>query len=114
MKKKWVKYSQIMYILSRLEYGSLFCSGSNAGVVDRLQKLVKRCLRLCLKLLFDSNVAEMHLQARLLPLKIRRNISLLKIMFEESKKDECIVKSTRHGTRSYNAPRLLCPVPKTE
>lgn len=72
------------FILSRFEYGGIFCIGSNAGMIDRLQKLVNRCLRFCIKLPFDYNVAEIHIIAKLLPLKIRRNISLLKIMFEES------------------------------
>lgn len=56
----------------------------------------------------------MHLKARLLPLKTQRNISLFNIMFEESKKDECIVRNAQYGTRSLNAPQLLCPVSRTE
>lgn len=35
------------FVLSKLEYGSVFCIGSNAVIVNRLQKLVNRCLSIC-------------------------------------------------------------------
>lgn len=70
------------FILSRLEYGSIFGIESNASTVRKLQKLVNKCLRICFKLPRDSNVFDMHTHAKLLPLCVRRNIQLMKLMFK--------------------------------
>lgn len=69
------------HILSKLEYGSALCIGANNSYLDRLQKLVNQSLRFCLHGARDANVVGMHLDAKVLPLKIRRNIALMKLMF---------------------------------
>lgn len=48
------------HILSRLEYGSLFCIGSSMGLLKKLQVLLNRTLRICLKLPRTLNVFAMH------------------------------------------------------
>lgn len=37
------------HILSRLEYGSQHCIGTNSNHLDKLQKLVNQSLRICMK-----------------------------------------------------------------
>lgn len=102
------------YILSRVEYGSLFCIGVNASCLDKLQKLINRGLRICLKLPYTSNVAEMHVRAKLLPLKLRRCISLMKLMHTISRDPENIVAKRDRFTRSELGITLKCPFPYTE
>lgn len=69
------------HILSRVEYGSELCVGANNIYLERLQKLINKSLRICLLRLRDSNVYDIHVGAKVLPLKIRRNIALMKLMF---------------------------------
>lgn len=94
------------FILSRHEYGALFCVEANASVLNKLQKLVNRCLRTCFKLSGDANVYQLHIQAKLLPLKIRRNIHVMKIMFKQSKNSENVAIRSRSGMRSNKCPVL--------
>lgn len=89
------------YVLSRLEYGSVFCTGSYANPTDELQKLVNKALIKCLKLLYNSNVYDMHDRARLLPLSIRRNATLLKVMFQYSTEEHGDLLSLK-GSHNYD------------
>lgn len=68
------------YILSRLEYGSLLCTGANRSYLDKLQKLMNLSLRYCVRKNYDSNVYDMHIEAKVLPLSVRGNIALMKLM----------------------------------
>lgn len=58
----------------------------------------------------------MHLKAKLLPLKIRRNVALLKIMFGRfiSLEDTVIPEKTIKRTRGSVLARLDIPFPRTE
>lgn len=102
------------FILSRLEYGSIFCVMSNASVINKLQKLVNRCLRTCFKLPGDSNVFQLHTSAKLLPLSVRRNIQLMKLMYSESKDVNNMLPRNRIGIRSNRCPIFCYSVPKSE
>lgn len=102
------------HILSRLEYGSLFCTGSNMSKLRRLQVLVNKSLRICLCLPRDSNVFKMHVEARILPLSIRRNITLLKLMYGISVKMNVDKHDTGIITRSKKSATVPCHFPRTE
>lgn len=109
-------YSFLKLILSRLEYGSALCVGANNLYLDRLQKLVNRSLRICLHESRDANVVRMHLNVKILPLKIRRNIALMKLMFGRiiSKKFDIQAETHKVGTRGNKYVKLNIPFPKTE
>lgn len=66
------------HILSRVEYGSVFCIGANKVHLDKLQKLVNRNLCICLRKPRDFSVFQMHISAKFLPLRIRRQMVLIK------------------------------------
>lgn len=104
------------HILSRLEYGSTLCVGANNLYLDRLQKLVNKSLRICFHLPRDANVFKMHSKAKVLPLKIRRNKALLKLMFNRttSIQNDMSLSPIRRQTRSNTVPKLHIPFPRTE
>lgn len=104
------------HILSRLEYGSALCVGANNLHVERLQKLVNKSLRICFYGARDANVVDMHLKARILPLKVRRNIALMKIMYGRilNERNSISVNKSCTRTRGSIYPRLEIPFPKSE
>lgn len=55
--------------------------GANRSYLDKLQRLMNISLRCCLKKSYDTSVFLMHVEAKVLPLDIRRNVSLLKLMY---------------------------------
>lgn len=75
------KTTAVIFILSRLEYGSLLCTSSSKKLVDKLQRLAYRSLRICFCQDKKLNIYEAHIKARLLPLKLRNKIHILNLMF---------------------------------
>lgn len=69
------------YILSRIEYGALFCINARKSVLERLQKLVNKSLRICFKANFTVSSCHLHLNAQILPLRLQRKIATLKLIF---------------------------------
>lgn len=70
------------HILSQLEYGSILAIGANKGYLDKVQKLINRSLRICYKKPIDTRVYELHVMGKILPLRIRRQIGISKLMFQ--------------------------------
>lgn len=103
------------HILSRVEYGSELCIGANKIYLDRLQKLVNKSLRICLLRSRDSNVFDMHVEVKVLPLKIRRNISLMKLMFSRilDERPNFLSSNRRSRTRGDQFQNLIIPFPKS-
>lgn len=89
---------------------------ANNLYLDRLQKLVNKSLRICLRESRDANVVGMHLNAKVLPLKIRRNIALLKLMFSRIISDRNSVSMANPGIRTRGSviAKLDIPFPKSE
>lgn len=105
------------YVLSRLEYGSLLCLGANNSYLDKLQKLMNLCLRNCLSKNYDSNVFQMHTKAKVLPLKIRRNTALLKLMYStlsDPNLQKHSLTQSLYDTRSSRVKNFVLPRPRTE
>lgn len=72
------------YILPRLEYGAVFCVGSNANLLDRFQTLLNRALRICFRANLTHNLHELHVRAKLLPLRIRHKLAIIKLMLKKT------------------------------
>lgn len=105
------------YVLSRLEYGSLLCLGANRIYFDRLQKLMNLCLRNCLGKRYDANVYQMHIEAKVLPLNVRLNIALLKLMYStlaDSTHEQTNNLQTTYDTRSARVKNFIISRPRTE
>lgn len=72
------------YALARIEYGDMFIPGITKLEIEKLQKLLKGCLRVALcpnKSMGRLSNYDLHKRVNLLPLSYRREITLLKQMF---------------------------------
>lgn len=107
-------------ILSRFEYRSIYCLSSHSNLTLKLQILLIKALIICLKLPYFSNVFEMHEALSLLPLNIRRNVTLMKLMYQYSRDlngDNELVKVESKSTirtRTSAVVTLRCRFPKSE
>lgn len=99
------------HILSRVEYGSELCIGANKVHLDRLQKLINKSSRICLYKPRDSNVFDMHVEAKLLPLKICRNIASMKLMFGRIRDKKLPLVTTHKRARTRGDFYLKLPIP---
>lgn len=66
------------HALSRIKYGGVLCIGANNSYLELLQKLINKCLRICLHNPIDANIYELHVEAKVLPLRVWRNTALMK------------------------------------
>lgn len=105
------------HILSRLEYGSLLRIGSNGTYLDKLQRLMNISLS-CLNKNYDDSVHKIHIEAKVLPLDMRRNIALLKSMFNSINKVEMnenlMLDNTYVKTRSSSQKNFRITRPRYE
>lgn len=85
-------------------------------MVDKLQKLVNRALRIWLRECIYANVFDLHCQAKLLPLAIRRQIVLMDLMYVRLNPTDAKRKSelTRWSKRITKGPSCECSFPKSE
>ena len=70
-------------VLPLVEYGGLFLDTCTDNVQTKIQRLQNRTLRIIYKQDNYVNMYDLHNTANLLPLKLRREIALLKIMFSK-------------------------------
>lgn len=104
------------HILSRLEYGSVLCIGANNVYLVRLQKLVNKSLRICFRKDWDANVFNMHIDAKILPRRVRHNIALMILMFVKILQNRDMYETDRYrvSTRGDKYAKLDIPFPKKE
>lgn len=69
------------YILSQLEYCNYLLIGSNNATLNKLQIAANHALRICFNAPFATSNFSLHVTAKVLPLKYRRDIALLKQMY---------------------------------
>ena len=70
-------------ILLLFEYGGIFLSSCTDAEQTKLQRLQNQALRVIYKQDNYGNIFDLHITANLLPLKLRREIALIKIMFNK-------------------------------
>ena len=70
-------------VLPLVEYGGLFLDTCTDNVQTKIQRLQNRTLRIIYKQDNYVKMYDLHNTANLLPLKLRREIALLKIMFSK-------------------------------
>lgn len=89
-------------IMSKLNYGGIFCLSANTNQLSKLQKLQNRALRICfLSNRYISNL-ELHKRANVLPLCLRRKLDMCKLMFKRMLNAERVtgtITHTRPSTR---------------
>lgn len=101
-------------IMSKLNYGGIFCLSANSSQLSKLQKLQNRALRVCfLSNRYTSNL-ELHKRANVLPLSLRRKLDMYKFMFKRMAishdnygNTNCIRPSTRYGVA--RPPNIIHP-----
>lgn len=97
--------------MSRIEYGSVLCIGANKVYLECLQKLINKSLRICLLKPSDSNVYDLHVEAKILPQNIRRNIALMKLIFCKAKEEQPVIITPNVRVRTRGDSYLKIPVP---
>lgn len=124
--RKYLSYDSAViifkaFILSRVEYCSIFCISACKAVIERLQKIVNRSLRICYKSSYDESNFNLHLKAKLLPLRLRRKIATLSQMFlvnQRSLKENLKVtpdfRTTQMTTRQSKLNVIKCEFPRSE
>lgn len=103
------------YILSFLEYGSMFLEGLPISCENKLQRLQNKCLHVCHRSgRFTSNF-ELHTRSRVLPLRLRRKMGTCLMMYKKIKADPKIIyKPNRIGNRSGGTLIVKEPKPNRE
>lgn len=106
------------FILPKIEYGDIFCCGLTKKMLQKLQVVMNRALRICFKSKREDSNYENHLKAKVLPLHIRQKSSILRLMFARSR-TECSSHNAHSAkspriTRTNSLPYLECPFPRTE
>lgn len=109
------------YILSRVEYGAIFCISARNSVLNKLQKIVNRGLRICYRTNYYESNYNLHVKARLLPLRLRRKLATLNQVYLMNQRllkgsplkdgiDFISRKVTRHNKLNY----IRCEFPRFE
>ena len=90
-------------ILPLLEYGGVFLSSCTDAEQTKLQRLQNAALRTVYRQDNYARVYDLHIRANLLPLKLRREITLIKIMHTKVYNNEGICVRNLN-TRNYDGP----------
>ena len=90
-------------VLPLVEYGGLFLDTCTDNVQTKIQRLQNRTLRIIYKQDNYVNMYDLHNTANLLPLKLRREIALLKIMFSKIQ-DRQGLQLRELTTRAHDGP----------
>ena len=103
-------------ILPIMEYGDIFLVGATAENRKKLQTLQNKGLRCALRRDIEVSTDELHRQAKLKKLKIRREQHLLSHMFDMANSGKHLKKPRSRGvkTRSQNKKILKTNKPNTE
>ena len=99
-------------ILPLFEYGGLFLSSCTDKEQTKLQRLQNQALRVIYKEDNDANVFELHNISNLLPLKLRREIALIQIMFNKVHNNQGIDPRALN-TRVHDGPLMVVPKPNS-
>ena len=97
-------------VLPLFEYGGLFLDSCTATEQTKMQSLQHQALRITYKQDNYANVYSLHNTANLLPLKLRREIVLTKIMLNQVQDNEGL-QLRELSTRAHDGPvmELLKP-----
>lgn len=100
--------------LSLVEYGAIFFDSLPVNYLNKLQRIQNRCLRICfLADQLTSNVS-LHLRAKLMPLRFRRQEAICKFVFKKIRHSPGILcEPIRHGNRSSFKQLIKLITPKS-
>lgn len=102
------------YILPQLEYCDYLLIGARKSTLCKLQKAVNHILRICFKVPHGTSNFKLHTSAKLLPLKFRREIALLKVMYQCAHDVRYIEATSNRRGRSADSVCIHSAFPKAE
>lgn len=103
------------YVLPMLEFGLFILDNYYKGQVEKLQKVQNRCLRMCFRKDRQSSARLLHLRAKLLPLRHRRECCLLNLLNEKLIKGDGVFNvDVGKSNRARGGTQVTVPFPKTE
>lgn len=104
------------HVLSRLQYGLVFCQHTRNGPIKRLQRLQNKALRIVyLANRYVSN-KELHTKAKVLPIVLMMKRDTYIQMFHKVKRLSTVISNQNRSvvnTRINAGPILDCVLPKT-
>lgn len=103
------------YVMSYLEYGSIFLDCISVSLRNKFQRLQNKCLWVCH--LVDSHTSNyrLHKRSNVLLLRLRRKMSICSLMYRKIQKNPTLLHvSGWVGNRSYGSYMVTTPLPRKE
>lgn len=101
------------HLLSYLEYGSIFIDCLPLNLLQKLQRIQNKCLRICHHVDKTTSNVELHQKSKLLPLKQRRIAAICKFFFKKIRQSPyMLTEPVRKGNRSSFKRLIKLPIPK--
>lgn len=101
------------HLLSYLEYGSIFIDGLPLNLLQKLQRVQNKCLRICHHVDKKTSNVELHIKSKLLPLKQRRSSAICKFFFKKIRQSRSkLVEPVRKGNRSSYKRLIRLQMPR--
>lgn len=108
----------IMYkshLLSYIDYRALFLCGLPINMLQKLQRIQNKCLRICTRAERFTNNFDLRVKCRVLPLRLRRESQMIKYMFNQVRLDiSLLTELIRSGNKSVLKWLCKVPLPKSE
>ena len=102
-------------ILPILEYGNIFLSSLSSSTLKKMQIIQNKALRLAIDYRRELSLKDLHTEAKLQKLKVRRQSHTLQFMFHQKSNKKLLVRrATGRITRSSNKLLFKLPRPRTE
>ena len=101
-----------MYI-PYLDYADIIFSKANSNVLDKLQTLQNKCLKICLGHNRRFSTDQVHKQSDIPFLSDRRNAHTLNFMYLR-KSNRALLNTREIRTRAHDAPLFMVTVPRCE
>lgn len=102
------------HMLSYIEYGSVFLNGLPLNLLNKLQRVQNKCLRICHYADKRTSNFELHLASKILPLMLRRKIAIGNFFFKKIRESpEMLSEPVRQGNRSCCKRMIKLSFPRT-
>ena len=73
-------------VLPYFDYGDVVIAGASTGLLDKLQKLQEKCLKICLNITTKCDPDHLHNRAKVAKLTDRRAVHVNTLMFQMKQK----------------------------
>ena len=98
-------------ILPYIDYGDIIYNKANSGILDKLQRLQNKCLRICSGFDKRFNTDRAHKLSSVAFLSDRRRSHVLNFMYQRTSRKD-LLNSKIIGTRAHDAPLFNTAIPR--